>query len=275
MDERMRIMRKTIRSAGLFLMERFGREIEGGVEEKKANDFVTEVDRESERIITGALSEAFPGIGVYAEEGGVTGSVERFWIVDPLDGTTNFIHLYPVFSISIALYEEGRTVLGAVYDPTRDELFEAARNGGAFCNGEGIRVSGAAALGESLLGTGFPFSVPQYIDKYLAVFKDLFLRCRGMRRAGSAALDLCHVAAGRLDGFWELYLKPWDMAAGALIVEEAGGTVTDFFGDGGYLSAGHIVAAPPGLLPSITSVTGALFSLSDIESISTPFPAGR
>jgi len=275
MDERMGMVRRTIRSAGSFLMERFGLEIEGGVEEKNANDFVTEVDRESERIITEALRGAFPEIGVYAEEGGVTGSVDRFWIVDPLDGTTNFIHRYPVFSISIALYEEGATVLGAVYDPTRDELFEAVRGGGAFCNGEGIRVSSATVLAESLLGTGFPFSVQQHIDKYLAVFKDLFLQCRGMRRAGSAALDLCHVASGRLDGFWELYLKPWDMAAGALIVEEAGGAVTDFFGGGGYLAAGHIVAAPPGLLPSITRVTGTLFTSSDIESIGTRFPMGR
>jgi myo-inositol-1(or 4)-monophosphatase len=272
MDERMQVVRKTVRAAGSFLIERFGREITGGVTEKKTNDFVTEVDRESERIITVALRDAFAGIGVYAEEGGVTGSTERFWIVDPLDGTTNFIHHYPVFSISIALYEEGKTVLGVVYDPTRDELFEAIRGGGAFCNGERIRVSDAALLTESLLGTGFPFSVPQYIDSYLAAFKELFLGCRGMRRAGSAALDLCHVAAGRLDGFWELYLKPWDMAAGALIVQEAGGAVTDFFGGGGYLSAGHVVAAPRLLLPRIIGVTGAHFSPSDLESIATPFP---
>ncbi len=272
MDERMRIVRETIRSAGSFLLERFGREIAGGVEEKRANDFVTEVDRESERIITESLRGAFPETGVYAEEGGVTGSVERFWIVDPLDGTTNFIHRYPVFAISIALYEEGRTTLGAVLDPTRDELFEAVRSGGAFCNGERIGVSGVERLSESLLGTGFPFSVPQHIDKYLAVFKELFLECRGMRRAGSAALDLCHVASGRLDGFWELYLKPWDMAAGALIVEEAGGAVSDFFGGAGYLSAGHIVAASPSLASSIVGVTGALFSPSDVESIATPFP---
>jgi myo-inositol-1(or 4)-monophosphatase len=272
MNERMRIVKKTIRSAGSFLLERFGREIEGGVEEKKANDFVTEVDRESERIITESLCGAFPETGVYAEEGGVTGSVERFWIVDPLDGTTNFIHCYPVFAISIALYEEGRIALGAVYDPTRDELFEAVRGGGAFCNGERIRVSGAERLSESLLGTGFPFSVPQHIDGYLAAFKDLFLQCRGMRRAGSAALDLCHVAAGRLDGFWELYLKPWDMAAGALIVEESAGTVTDFFGGGEYLSAGHIIAASPRLAPRIIDVTGSHFTQSDVASIATPFP---
>lgn len=273
MDERMKVVRRTIRSAGSFLMERFGREIEGGVEEKNANDFVTGVDRESERILTDALREAFPDLGIYAEEGGVTGSAERFWIIDPLDGTTNFIHRYPVFSISIALWEEGRTVLGAVYDPTRDELYEAVRGGGAFCNGAGIRVSGATALEHSLLGTGFPFSVPQYVDQYLNVFKNLFLECRGMRRAGSAALDLCHVAAGRLDGFWELYLKPWDMAAGALIVEEAGGAVTDFFGGDGYLSAGHIVAATGELLPSITRVTGSVFSPSEIEGVATGFPA--
>ena len=272
MDERMRMVKETIRSAGSFLIERFGREIQGGVEEKKANDFVTEVDRESERIITESLSKAFPDTGVYAEEGGVTGRIERFWIVDPLDGTTNFIHHYPVFAISIALYEDGMTTLGAVFDPTRNELFEAVRGGGAFCNGERIGVSGAGRLSESLLGTGFPFSVPRHIDKYLDVFKELFLQCRGMRRAGSAALDLCHVASGRLDGFWELYLKPWDMAAGALIVEEAGGLVSDFFGGGEYLSAGHIVAASPLIADSITGVTGAVFSPSDVESIATPFP---
>jgi len=272
MDERMEAVRKTIRSAGEFLIDRFGKEIRGGIEEKKANDFVTEVDRGSERIITGALLESFPEIGLFAEEGGVTGSAERFWIIDPLDGTTNFIHGYPVFAVSIALYEKGGTTLGAVYDPTRDELFEAVRGGGAFCNGEPIRVSNAALLSESLLGTGFPFSVPRHIDAYLAAFRELFLRCRGMRRAGSAALDLCHVAAGRLDGFWELYLKPWDMAAGALIVEEAGGAVDDFFGGGDYLSAGHIVAATRALLPSIVEVTRARFSPSDVESLSSRLP---
>ena len=256
-------------------MERFGRAIEGGVEEKNVNDFVTEVDRESERMITDALRDAFPEIGLYAEEGGVDGSMERFWIIDPLDGTTNFIHRYPVFAVSIALWEEGRTTLGAVYDPTRDELFEAIRHGGASCNGLPLSVSHASRLEQSLLGTGFPFSVPQYIDRYLGAFRELFLGSRGMRRAGSAALDLCHVAAGRLDGFWELYLKPWDMAAGSLIVEEAGGVVTDFFGEDGYLSAGHIVASAPALHPLITRVTGAHFSPSDIESISTPFPPGR
>ncbi len=275
MDEKMQVVRRAIRSAGGFLIERFGREIPGGVEEKHANDFVTEVDRESERIITDVLLESFPEIGLLAEEGGVAGSTERFWIVDPLDGTTNFIHGYPVFAVSIALYEEGRTTLGAVYDPTRDELFEAVSGGGALCNGERIHVSKAAALPESLIGTGFPFSVPRFIDDYLAAFKELFLGCRGVRRAGSAALDLCHVAAGRLDGFFELYLKPWDMAAGALIVEEAGGSVTDFFGGEGYLSAGHIVAATRALLPAIVDVTGSRFQRSGVASLATPFPTEK
>lgn len=275
MDERMDAVRRTIRSAGSFLIERFGREVAGGVEEKRANDFVTEIDRESERIIADALLESFPGIGVFAEEGGAAGSADRFWIIDPLDGTTNFIHRYPVFAVSIALYEEGRTTLGAVYDPARDELFEAVRGGGALCNGARIRVSNKSSLSESLLGTGFPFSVPQHVDPYLAAFKDLFLKCRGMRRAGSAALDLCHVAAGRLDGFWELYLKPWDMAAGALVVEEAGGAVADFFGGGDYLSAGHIVAASRPLLSSIVEVTGTRFSRSDVASLATPFPGKK
>jgi myo-inositol-1(or 4)-monophosphatase len=275
MMERMNAARKAVLAAGTFLEEQFGREIEGGISEKRRNDFVTEIDRESERMIKQVLGGAFPDIGVYAEEGGATGPQQCFWIIDPLDGTTNFIHRYPVVTISLALFEEGRTSLGLVYDPLRKELFEAVRGDGAYCNGKRIRVSLARDLRDSLLGTGFPFSVHKYIDLYLAAFRQLFLGCRGMRRAGSAALDLCYVASGRLDGFWELYLKPWDMAAGALIVEEAGGIATDFFGGDGYLSAGHIVAASPAILPSITKVTSAVFTPSGVDSLATPFPAER
>lgn len=271
----MNTAREAVREAGAFLKEQFGRERDGGISEKGRNDFVTEIDRTSERMITRALRKAFPDIGIYAEESGVAGSEHGFWIIDPLDGTTNFIHRFPVVAISVALFENGRTVLALVYDPLRDELFEAARGEGASCNGKTIRVSGTGELLNSLLGTGFPFSVHRYIDPYLAAFRELFLGCRGMRRTGSAALDLCYVAAGRLDGFWELYLKPWDMAAGALIVEEAGGDVTDFFGGDGYLAAGHIIAATPAILPAITKVTSQVFTSVDVDSLATPFPKDR
>jgi myo-inositol-1(or 4)-monophosphatase len=272
MENERNVAREIIFEAGAFLERNFGRELGGGIESKGRNDFVTEVDRKSERIITDALKKEFPEIGIYAEEGGAEGSKDSFWLIDPLDGTTNFIHGYPVFAVSIALYKGSETVLGIVYDPLEKELFEATKGQGAFLNGEAIEVSRAERLEGALLGTGFPFSVHQFLDSYLDTFKDLFLESHGVRRAGSAALDLSHVAAGRLDGFWELYLKPWDMAAGALIVQEAGGKVTDFFGGGGFLSAGHIAAAPEALLEEIVRVTSRVFTPQMIASLVTLFP---
>ncbi len=272
MPDKRKVAREVIVEAGTFLERNFGRELGGRIEAKGRNDFVTEVDRRSEQMIIEALTGEFPEIGVYAEEGGARGSRESFWLIDPLDGTTNFIHGYPAFAVSIALYEGGETVLGFVYDPLRKELFEAAKGDGSFLNGKRIEVSGAERLEDALMGTGFPFSVHQFIDPYIDTFKEIFLGSRGVRRAGSAALDLSHVAAGRLDGFWELYLKPWDMAAGALIVREAGGRVTDFFGGEGYLSAGHIAAAPEALLGEIIEVTGRVFTPDMIASLSIPFP---
>ncbi len=272
MTDKREAAREVIVEAGAFLESNFGCELEGGAEAKGRNDFVTEMDKRSECMITERLRGEFPAIGIYAEESGAAGSMESFWVIDPLDGTTNFIHGYPAFSVSIALYDGGETVLGFVYDPLKKELFEAAKGDGAFLNGKKIMVSKAERLEEALLGTGFPFSVHRFIDPYLATFKELFLESRGVRRAGSAALDLAHVAAGRLDGFWELYLKPWDMAAGALIVREAGGTVTDFFGGDGYLSAGHIVAAPEPVLEKIVDVTSRVFTSDMIVSLAVPFP---
>ena len=272
MTDKREAAKEVIVEAGAFLERNFGRELEGETEAKGRNDFVTEMDRRSERMITERLRGEFPEIGIYAEETGAAGSMESFWVIDPLDGTTNFIHGYPAFAVSIALYEEGEIVLGFVYDPLKKELFEAAKGAGAFLNGEKITVSETKRLEDALLGTGFPFSVHRFIDPYLAAFKELFLGSRGVRRAGSAALDLSHVAAGRLDGFWELYLKPWDMAAGALIVREAGGKVTDFFGGDGYLSAGHIAAAPEALLNRIVKVTSRVFTPDMIASLAVPFP---
>lgn len=269
MRKRIEVAREAILSAGSFLKETFGRELNGEVAEKDRNDFVTQADTMSERMITETLRLAFPDIGILAEEGTASSKGKTFWIIDPLDGTTNFIHGYPTIGVSVALVEEGETVLGLVYDPLREELFEAMRGGGAYCNGKRITISGAGELTHSLLGTGFPFRVHQHLDSYLAVFKDLFLRCRGVRRAGAAVLDLGNVAAGRLDGFWELYLKPWDMAAGALLVREAGGTVTDFFGGDTFLESGNIVAATPAVHHAIVEATSAVFSPGAIRDLST------
>jgi myo-inositol-1(or 4)-monophosphatase len=269
MRKRIEVAREAILSAGSFLKETFGRELNGEVAEKDRNDFVTQADKMSERMITETLRLAFPGIGILAEEGTASFEGTAFWIIDPLDGTTNFIHGYPAIGVSIALVEEGETVLGVVYDPLREELFEATRGGGAYCNGRRISVSGAGELTHSLLGTGFPFRAHHHLDSYLTVFKSLFLRCRGVRRAGAAVLDLGNVAAGRLDGFWELYLKPWDMAAGALLVREAGGTVTDFFGGDTFLESGNIVAATPAVHRAIVEATLTVFTPDAIKDLST------
>jgi len=267
MTERRRAVREAILEAGGFVRERFGVRFGGGVVAKGRNDFVTEVDTGSEAIIKARLGAAFPGVGFLAEESARSQESETFWVVDPLDGTTNFIHGYPSIAVSIALLERGTVVLGCVYDPVRDELFEAELGRGAALNGAPIAVSGARSLADSLLGTGFPFSVNRHVDAYLASFKDLFLQCHDVRRAGAAALDLCHVAMGRLDGFWELYLKPWDMAAGALIVREAGGRTSDFFGGPNFLEAGNIVAATPAIFEAIVRVTSARFDAREIAEL--------
>ena len=195
-------------------------------------NLVTEVDRRSEAAIVEALSKAFPDHRILAEEGG-EGSQQQSpykWIVDPLDGTTNFAHGFPAFCVSIGLEVEGRVVLGVVYDPLRQELFEAEAGRGAFLNGERIRVSRAAALDQALLVTGFAYD-QEGRRSNLEHFARFVLRAQGIRRTGTAAIDLCYVASGRIDGFWELELCPWDVAAGSLIVAEAGGRVTDFAGN--------------------------------------------
>jgi myo-inositol-1(or 4)-monophosphatase len=218
-------------------------------------------------MIVSILTGAFPGIPVMAEEGGGDVGEKLFWVIDPLDGTTNFIHGYPQVGVSVALIEDRRPVVGVTFDPLRNELFTATRGGGAFLNGRPMAVSPEKDLEKSLLGTGFPFRNYEYLDRYLETFRDLFLRCRGIRRAGAAVLDLAHLAAGRLEGFWELCLKPWDMAAGALMIEEAGGVVTDFFGGGEYLSAGNIVAGSSVIHEEIVRVTSASFTKEGVAPL--------
>ncbi|MGH7896526.1 MAG: inositol monophosphatase family protein [Candidatus Binatia bacterium] len=195
-----------------------------------AIDLVTDVDRACETAILEVLRSSFPDHGVLAEESGGTAEHELLWVVDPIDGTTNFTHGYPQVAISIALMRAGEAIFGLIYDPIRDEIFTAHRGAGAACNARPIRVSRCATLATSLLATGFPYDRRAHADFYLSFFKAFMMRTQGIRRAGSAALDLCWVACGRVDGFWEWKLKPWDTTAGVLIVEEAGGKTSDFTG---------------------------------------------
>jgi len=213
---------------------------------KSKNDFVSDVDRLAEQEIINTLRKAYPHHAILAEESGATpGSDEFQWIIDPLDGTTNFLHGFPQYAVSIALMHKGRLDQAVVYNPISQELFTASRGGGAKLNDRRLRVTKRNSLDGALLGTGFPFRQQHLLDMYLATFKALHTDTAGIRRAGSAALDLAFVAAGRLDGFWEFGLSPWDMAAGVLLIQEAGGLVGDMGGGHDYMESGNIVAGNP------------------------------
>lgn len=215
------------------------------VNKKSKNDFVSEVDRTAEREIIQVIKYAYPDHSIIAEESGEHKGNDYTWIIDPLDGTTNYLHGYPQYAVSIALKHKGKTEVGVVYDPLRDELFTAEKGGGAMLNNRRIRVTKQTELSTALIGTGFPFKYPQHLDAYLSMFKTLTPKTAGIRRAGSAALDLAYLAAGRLDGFWEIGLKEWDMAAGILLVQEAGGVVTDFSFNDNFVKSGNIITGNP------------------------------
>jgi myo-inositol-1(or 4)-monophosphatase len=208
-------------------------------------NLVTEADLESEKLIISRLKEAFPEHAILAEEtSAATEAAEHLWVIDPLDGTNNFAHSFPFFSVSIAFWRDGKPVVGVVYDPLRDELFTAERGQGAFLNEQPVRVSPASSLSESVLATGFFYERGEMMRRTLRQIQTFFEKpIRGIRRTGSAAMDLCYVAAGRLDGFWELRLSPWDYAAGGLIVSEAGGRVTDVTGGPFDLFMGNVCAS--------------------------------
>ncbi len=215
------------------------------VSEKGRNDFVSNIDYQCEQEIVSILRQAYPQHGILAEEGSSHAGDEFQWIIDPLDGTTNFLHGYPQFAVSIGLLHQKRLTVGVVYDPLRQELFTASRGDGATLNDRKIRVSQVTHLKSALLGTGFPFKNPELLDTYLSTFKAVFKQSSGVRRGGSAALDLAYLAAGRLDGFWEFGLKPWDLAAGVLLIKEAGGMAGDFKGGESFLKTGNLVAGNP------------------------------
>jgi myo-inositol-1(or 4)-monophosphatase len=200
------------------------------VELKSRANLVTIADRESEALVIQMIKERYPSHAILAEESGPSGSGEGKWIIDPLDGTTNFAHQYPFFCVSVAFEQRGEIVCGAVYDPVRDEMFSGARELGSFVNGRQLRVSDTEKLGSALVMTGFPYTVREKIRTAMSQFEAFILESQAVRRGGSAALDLCYVAIGRCDGFWEMDLHPWDTAAGKIILEEAGGRLTDFSG---------------------------------------------
>jgi myo-inositol-1(or 4)-monophosphatase len=219
------------------------------ITEKNHNDFVTEVDQAAERAIIDVLKAAYPDHAFLAEESGASANLhdenENVWIIDPLDGTTNFIHGFPQYCVSIALQQRGQITQAVVYDPTRNDLFTASKGAGAFLNEKRIRVTKRDKLADSLIGTGFPYTDLTALDEYLKMFRIMTEKTAGLRRPGAAALDLAYVAAGRLDGFFEKKLKPWDIAAGSLLITEAGGIVGTFGGDSDYLYKGDVIAGNP------------------------------
>lgn len=216
------------------------------VRSKSPNELVTEVDEAAERIIVEHIRTGYPDHAFLGEEGGASGSSEYEWIIDPLDGTTNYIHRFPVFCVSLALRRRGELQIGVIYDPLRQEMFTATRGGGARMNERRIRASRQETLAGSLIGTGFPYRRNlQWVDVYMRMLRQVMRRTSGVRRPGAAALDLAYVAAGRLDGFWEFGLKAWDIAAGALLIEEAGGWISGLEPDTDCMETGHVLAGTP------------------------------
>lgn len=237
-----------VRETGRWIQSMVDDISETDIQCKGTNDLVSYVDQQAENRLKTGLSQIFPDAGFIAEES-ATGQEEIgdgfYWVIDPLDGTTNFLHRLPVYAVSVGLIFNKQPVLGMIYEPNRDELFYACRGGGAYLNGKPIRVSSTGALGKSLLATGFPYYDFSYQDRYLALLKSLMQKSHGLRRMGAAAIDLAYTACGRFEGFFEANLKPWDVAAGKIIIEEAGGRVTNFSGGEDVIFSGEIIGAGP------------------------------
>ena len=246
--------------AGIIQKKHFRKLCPSMIDEKAKNDFVTEVDRKSEEIIKGHIRSHFSDHDILAKESLSERSASHFlWIVDPLDGTLNYIHGLPCFAVSIALEIEGEMAVCLIYEPLRENIYTAIKGQGAFKNDKRIHVSRSNTLNTSLIATGFPFRIKDVIDNYLKVFKELFMHATGIRRCGSACLDLAYTAEGIFGGFFECALSPWDMAAGTLLVKEAGGIVTDFNGSNQYLKTGNIVAGSKGVHHEMLKIIQEIF----------------
>jgi myo-inositol-1(or 4)-monophosphatase len=247
MNPAVKIAVRAAYKAGDIILQNHNKISSLSIENKAEHDFVSEVDKMAEKVIVDELKKSFPKDGILGEEGGETiGESDCVWIIDPLDGTTNYLHGFPQYAISIAMFEGGVPTHGVVYDPFKNELFYASKGEGAFLESDKteqrIRVSDEADMSKTLIGTGFPFKAPEYLDCYLDTFKAIHPKVAGIRRAGSAALDLAYIASGRMDGFWEVALEKWDIAAGVLLVKEAGGFVGDFSGRDDYMNTGNVIA---------------------------------
>ena len=261
-------MQSIAREAGALLMDYFRQRVK--IEYKGDVDLVTVADRKSEALILDRIRAQFPGHDVIGEEGSrIESGSDYRWYVDPLDGTTNFAHGFPVFCVSLAVEHRGRRIAGVIYDPTRDEMFSAELGAGAHLNGCPIRVSTTAKLGECLVATGFP-SHKRHKNPNIYFYHQITLRSHGVRRAGSAALDLCNVACGRFDGFWEFNLNPWDTAAGVLLVEEAGGRVTDFSGGPFQISSRETLASNGLVHDALLAEFQAIFAGRGLEELPSP-----
>ena len=236
---------RAARSAGNIIVRHIDRLDRIQVENKGLNDYVSDVDRMAEDEIRTTLSQAYPDHAIIGEEHGGTEDRDYVWLIDPLDGTHNYLRGFPHYCVSITLKYRGALEAGVIYDPIRQELWTAKRGGGCVFEGRRMRMPTRQSIDGALLGTGFPLRNDRYHDAYLGMFGDIFRRAGDLRRAGSAALDLAYVASGRLDGFWEVGLSPWDMGAGALMIREAGGIVGDFAGGDRYLETGNIIAGSP------------------------------
>ena len=242
---------RAARGAGTIIARNAERLDRVEVERKGDNDFVTEVDRMAEQEVIQTLKRAYPSHAVIGEESGGDADRDYVWVVDPLDGTTNFVHGFPHFAVSIALLYRGTVDVGVVYDPMRDELFTAKRGGGATLDGRRLRMTQRRGLEEAIIGTGFPFKYPEHLTPYMGMFEDVLRRAGDIRRTGSAALDLAWVASNRMDGFWEIGLNPWDIAAGTLFIREAGGIVSDLEGGERHLERGDVAAGSPKLIKEL------------------------
>ena len=251
------------RRAGNLLMRQLNQLDKIKVETKGHNDFVSEADRAAEAAVIETIHKHYPDHAILAEESGQRGDSDTVWIIDPLDGTTNFLHGFPVFCVSIGVQVGGRMEHGVVYDPTRQELFTASRGVGAQLDGRRIRVSGQSQMELALIGTGFPFrQADMEMGPYLEMLGKIVRNTSGVRRPGAAALDLCYVAAGRLDGFWETGLSAWDLAAGSLIIREAGGIVSGLDGSENFMETGHILTGTPRIYAGLAKLCS-----SDIKAV--------
>ena len=258
MQPLLNIAMRAARRAGDLIVKSLSRLDSLKIDSKGRNDFVTDIDRKAEADIIATIRKSYPQHAILAEESGRSGEDEYVWIIDPLDGTTNFLHGFPTFAVSIAVQHRGRLQQAVIYDPMRQEFFTASRGDGAQLEGKKIRVSSQRTLEGSLIGTGYPFREgAPYVDEYLAMLKVVMASAAGVRRPGAASLDLAYVAAGRIDGFWEFGLSPWDTAAGTLLIQEAGGRVGTPTG-GDYALGANIVAGNPKVYQALLEAIGPL-----------------